>query len=319
MSAKPLVVCIAGPTATGKTAAAVAVAQALDGEIISMDSMQLYKGFDVGTAKPSGAEMGGIPHHMLSCVAPDAAYSAAMYQRDASAIMQAILAQGKLPIFCGGTGLYLQAVSHPLGFTQAGDTSTIRAALERQAEEPDGIAILHDRLKAVDPDAAARLHPNNTRRVIRALEVYETTGIPMSAQTAEWEAESEQDWLIFALTWPREVLYARIEARVDEMIVSGLEAEVAGLLQSGVPENTQAMQAIGYKEIVGMLREEYARDEAIALIKRNTRRYAKRQLTWLRRDARVRWVDVSTYTGARAMQDDLIRQITTYQEHSCKG
>lgn len=314
MTAKPLVIAIAGPTATGKTDAAVAVCKALDGEVISMDSMQIYKGFDLGTAKPDAAEMNGIAHHMLSFVPPSERYSVAQYQQDARSIMKDILSKNRLPVFAGGTGLYLQAVGHPLSFTQAVGTDALRSELEAEAAGPDGVMRLHRRLEAIDPKAAARLHPNNTRRVIRALEVCLQTGRPISDQQGDWEAESEEDWLVFALTWPREVLYARINHRVDLMVEAGLIEEVASLLEQGVPRNAQAMQAIGYKEIVQLLDGNTSRADAIETLKRNTRRYAKRQLTWLRRDSRVRWIDVSSFSSAQALHQDLIHQIAVYKE-----
>lgn len=311
---RPFAVCITGPTATGKTAAAVAVCQALGGEVLSMDSMQVYKGLDIGTAKANAAEMGGIAHHLLSFVSPDTPYTVAEYQRDAEEAMADVLCCGKLPVFAGGTGLYLQAVSRPMRFTGAGGAGAVRAALEAEAALPDGRASLYEQLASVDPATAARLHPNNVRRVIRALEVYAETGLPMSAQTNEWEAEPEADWLIFALHWPRDVLYDRINRRVDQIMAEGLPAEVQGLLAQGVSPQAQAMQAIGYKELVQVVQGTLALDAAVDRIKMNTRRYAKRQLTWLRRDARVRWLDMSTFTDAGAVHAHLIGQITAYRE-----
>lgn len=311
---KPLVVAITGPTATGKTEAAVTVCQQLNGEVLSMDSMQIYRDLAIGTAKPTTEEMKGIPHHLLSFVNADASYTVAEYQRDALAAMDDVIARGKLPVFAGGTGLYLQAVSHPLRFTQAGHASDIRKKLEEDALQPDGAAALHKRLGDVDPDSAARIHANNVRRVIRALEVYYETGLPMSQQVNEWDAEPAQDWLIFALNWPRDVLYARINQRVDSMVASGLVAEVEGLLNKGIAANTQAMQAIGYKEIVAMLRGDIAMPEAIEAIKMNSRRYAKRQLTWYRRDARISWLDLSTFPSQQAAYGYIIEEIRKKQE-----
>lgn len=310
----PLVVAIAGPTATGKSDAAVSLCQALGGEVISMDSMQVYRGFTIGTAKPSLREMGGIPHHLMSMIPPDASYSVAEYQRDAQRVMDDLLSQRKLPVFVGGTGLYLQAVSHPLSFTGAGGTDTIRTQLQQEAEQPGGPQRLHMRLAVVDPLSAQRLHANNTRRIIRALEVYMVTGVPMSEQIHEWEAEPEQDWLIFAIDGPREMLYDRINRRVDKMISAGLVDEVQGLLQAGVPKDAQAMQAIGYKEVVASLAGESTLAEAIEAIKMNTRRYAKRQLTWLRRDKRIRWLDLSQFKSEMPLHREMIEQVQRYQE-----
>ena len=309
---KPLVVAIAGPTATGKTEAAVAVCEALDGEVLSMDSMQIYRRMSIGTAKPAAAETRGIPHHLLSYVEPGTDYTVAEYQRDARAAMLDVLGRGKLPVFVGGTGLYLQAVSHPLTFGAAGGRSEARVRLEAAADEPGGPRRLFERLAAVDPSSAERLHVNNTRRVIRALEVYELTGTPLSAQQADWEAEPEQDFLVFALSWPRDALYRRINSRVDRMMEAGLVDEVRGLLESGVPPESQAMQAIGYKEVVALLCGGCTREDAVEAIKRNSRRYAKRQLTWLRRDSRVRWVNLESYVSIDAMHSDLVKWIRGY-------
>lgn len=311
---KPFVVCITGPTATGKTAAAVAVCRALTGEVLSMDSMQIYQQLEIGTARPSIAEQDGIVHHLLSYVSPQTPYTVAEYQKDAREVMADVLRRGSLPVFAGGTGLYLQAVSRPLGFTEAGFDPSIREELERMAGQPDGAQRLYDRLAAVDPASAAKLHPNNQRRVIRALEVYAQTGVPMSRQTREWEAEPQEDWLIFALTAPRELLYERINARVDAMVRAGLVEEVRGLLAQGVPPECQAMQAIGYKEIVAALNGDSSLADAIEQIKQNTRRYAKRQLTWLRRDSRVHWLDIAEYDDSPALHNVVIARIRNRME-----
>ncbi len=311
---RPLVVCVTGPTATGKTESAVAVCEAICGEVISMDSMQIYSELAIGTAKPTPEETRGIPHHLIGHVPPSAAYAVAEYQRDALRVLDGVLARGKLPVFCGGTGLYLHAVSHPLRFGEAAGESAVRERLTREIEAPDGPGKLHARLAAVDPESAARLHINNTRRIVRALEIYELTGKPMSERDNEWEAEPAQDWLIFALTWPRETLIRRIDARVDRMIARGLVDEVRGLLASGIPTGAQAIQAIGYKEIVAMLGGACGLPEAVQAIKTHTRQYAKRQMTWLRRDLRVRWVDLSAYDGQDAVHRALIAQIVQHQE-----
>ena len=245
---KPLAVCIAGPTACGKTAAAVAVCRALNGEVISMDSMQIYRGMDVGTAKPTAAERVGIPHHMIDILPPTAAYSVSEYQRDAGAAAAEILARGKLPVFAGGTGLYLQAVKHPMRFAGVDGNEAVRSRLRAQAETDEGRSALWRRLCAEDPQSAAHLHPNDVRRVVRALEVLETTGRPMG-ETDDWEAPPEYDFLTIGIRWPRETLRARIEERVNEMARRGLADEVRRLQKAGVTRSAQSMQAIGYKEI----------------------------------------------------------------------
>lgn len=306
MPKKPLTLCVAGPTASGKTDAAVAVCRAISGEVLSMDSMQIYRGLDIGTAKPAASEMGGVPHHLLSFVPPDMPYTVADYQRDARAAADEVRSRGKLPVFCGGTGLYLTAISRPLTFSGAHDDGKVRARLEKEAQAPGGPEALLARLYHVDPEAANRLPVSNIRRIIRALEIFELTGAPMSARAGEWEAEPDEPFLIFALTYPRETLYARIDARVDRMIAQGLVEEVNSLLQGGLSPDSQAMQAIGYKEIASALRGECVLSEAIDRVKLHSRRYAKRQLTWLRRDSRVVWVNVPDFSSTAAMHAFLI-------------
>jgi len=298
-----------GPTAAGKTEVAVALCQTLGGEVISMDSMQIYQKLSIGTAMPTRREMQGIPHHMLSIIPPDGFFTAYDYQQQASKIKREILRRGKLPVFCGGTGLYLQAITHPISFTGAGVASAARERLERECNLPNGQEALFNRLSKVDPETAKRLHPNNARRVIRALEVFEITGAPMSAQVDDWNDEAEENFVSFALDWPRELLYERINLRVDRMISEGLIDEVQGILRDAVPREAQSMQAIGYREIIAMLMGECTQEEAIALIKRNTRRYAKRQLTWLRRDPSVHWINRADFSDVRSIVKWIVRKV----------
>ena len=310
---KPLVVCIAGPTACGKTAAAVAVCRALNGEVISMDSMQIYRGMDVGTAKPSASERGGIPHHMIDILPPTAAYSVSEYQRDAGAVAAEILSRGKLPVFAGGTGLYLQAVKHPMRFAGVDGDETVRSRLRAQAENGEGRDALWRRLCAEDPKSAAHLHPNDVRRVVRALEVLETTGRPMG-ETDDWKAPPEYDFLTMGIRWPREVLRARIEERVSEMARRGLADEVRRLQKAGVTRSAQSMQAIGYKEICEALAGECTMEKALALVNIHTRQYAKKQMTWLARDEEIEWFDADTFPNAQALHEKMIARIRAYQE-----
>ncbi len=281
---------IVGATASGKTAASIALARAIGGEIVCMDSMQVYTGMDIGTAKPTPAEQNGVPHHMLNVVSPKTAFSVTEYAALARACLSDIAARGKKPVLVGGTGLYLRALSLPLDFGYTGSDEAIRRKYQAFADER-GVDALHRLLAARDPVTAARLHPNDTRRVIRALEVYDLTGKPFSSQEMPGESDSPYDFSLFALDLPRERLYERIERRVDQMIADGLPAEVEALLASGVPETAQAMQGLGYKELIPVLRGEETLQSAVDTLKTRTRHYAKRQLTWFRADKRIKWID----------------------------
>lgn len=300
MSKQELLV-IGGPTASGKSAAAVEVSRRVDGEVISADSMQIYLGMDIGTAKPTAAEMGGIPHHMLSIIAPDVHFSAAEFKTRAAACVSDIAARGKMPVVCGGTGLYIDALTKPMRFSIEGNAD-VRAALDAFLAR-EGEQALWARLNEIDPETAARLNVNDVRRVSRAIEVYELTGTPMSAFTkADEQGEAPYRVHFFALNWPREVLIERIERRVDIMIKDGFVEEVARL--SGKFDT--ARHALGYPEIAMVLRGEISLDEAATKIKIATRQYAKRQMTWLRRDARVKWIDAMDKTSGE-IADEIVR------------
>ena len=288
MSGRVLVVC--GPTATGKTALSLALAEALGGEIVSADSMQVYRGMDVGTAKATRAERARVPHHMLDVAEPGESYSVARYVEEASRCCDEILARGKLPVVTGGTGLYIDSLLAGRVFGDGEEDGAKRAALNGDYDRLGGEAML-ERLRAVDPARAAKLHAADRRRVVRALEVYETTGLTITEHDARTRLqppryEARRIVLSFA---DREALYARIDRRVDEMAAQGLFEEVEGLLAAGLSPACTAMQAIGYKEAALALRGELSRDEALALIKQASRRYAKRQLTWFRRAPDARW------------------------------
>ena len=281
---------LTGPTASGKTAFSIRLAKEHDCEIICMDSMQLYRRMNIGTAKPTVEEMAGIPHHMLDVAEPDEAFSVARYQEMAEACIADIHARGKRALLVGGTGLYLRALRQPMAMGDVSGDDAIRAELEALAAQEDGKQRLHDMLEAVDPETAARLHLNDVRRAVRALEVYRLTGIPFSKQP-QIQGESRFQYRVASLTMDRSLLYARIEKRVDQMIEKGLVHEVRELLDSGIPADCQAMKAIGYKEIVPFIRGEASWEETDYLLKLNTRHYAKRQLTWMRREEEVLWVD----------------------------
>lgn len=283
---------IVGPTASGKSDLAVALAHALDGEVVSADSMQIYQGLDIGSAKVTAAEMDGVPHHLLDFLPPEAAYNAALFQRDALAAIQDIQRRGKAAILCGGTGLYVNAVLYPMDFTGASHDPAVRQALEARlaAEGPEA---LHAALRAVDPTSAGRLTPSNTRRVIRALEVHALTGRPMSS----FDSDSYQSrafrftpTFCFGLDWPRDVLEARIRLRVRRMLEGGLLEEVQALRARGLTSAHQSMQGLGYKEILAYLEGEGTLAQAEEAICVHTRQFAKRQMTWFRREKRILWL-----------------------------
>ena len=292
----PHVIFVVGPTAAGKSAFAVQLALETGGEIISADSMQVYRGFDLGTAKPSAEERKGVPHHMIDVVDPLEDYSAGAYSKDAQAVIEEVLGRGRQPVVCGGSGLYVHALLYEeMDFSGRGRDVGLRARLELEAEEK-GAAHLYQRLLDADPEAAARIHPNNIKRVIRALERAscgaEKGGLRDFSGT--FEAQPRYDARIIRLTADREALYARIERRVEAFFEAGLVREVRGLLENGVPPGCTAMQGIGYKEVASMLAGEYDEAEAIRLVKQNTRRYAKRQETWFKRyvDAELEVVEI---------------------------
>ncbi len=277
------VIVITGPTATGKTALSVRLAQELCGEIISADSIQIYKKLNIGSAKPTEAEKCGIPHYLMDFLEADSTYSVADYVKDAKEKIDDILSRNKVPIVVGGTGLYISSLVDNIEFTEGERNEALRERLKKELEElgPDK---MHERLKELDPDSAMAIHPNNTKRVIRAIEIFETTGKTRTEQEKESKKKkSPYDFCLIALTSEREVLYERINKRVDIMKNAGLFSEVKALLSEGIPKNCQSMQGIGYKEAVKALSGEITEEESIELIKKNSRNYAKRQLTWFRR------------------------------------
>lgn len=285
--AKLLVIC--GPTASGKTALAVALAKATGGEVVSADSMQIYRRMDIGTAKPTAEEMDGVPHHMLDVADPGEDYSVARYVADATACVEDILSRGKLPIVAGGTGLYIDNLLAGREF--AAFTGQWRQKLQDRAQR-EGIEVLYRELEQVDPQRAAKLHLADEKRIIRALEVWHETGETITEHDRRTAAlppryEAVRIGLTFA---DRADMWDRIDRRVDQMMAAGLVEEVEDLLSSGVPESCTAMQAIGYKEMVAALREGRAVAEAAEEIKLRSRQYAKRQLTWFRREPSVKWI-----------------------------
>jgi len=308
---KPVVLALVGPTGSGKTKTAIELCGCLNAEIVSMDSMQVYRGMDIGTAKPTRDELYAAKHHLIDVVEPDCLFTVSMYKQMASGAIQDILSRGKTPILVGGTGLYLNALSFEMSLGDQGADNELRAELHRIAEEKDGPARLHRRLSEVDPVSAQKLHPNDIRRVIRALEIYETSGRAKSERGDEQRVEGPYHIMVYGLSMPRKEMYDRINARVDQMIEDGLIDEVKALLDRGIEPKQEggAMQAIGYKEIVASLRGEMRMDQAIALIKQGSRRYAKRQWTWFRRDERTVWFDWTDYDKEEALIQALIMRI----------
>lgn len=284
------IICIAGPTASGKTALAVSLAQALDGEVISCDSMQLYRRMDIGTAKPTPEEMGGIRHHMLDVAEPTEDFSVSRYCEMATAALEAILARGKTAIIAGGTGLYMDALIRGNAFAPCPSTGR-RQELEELVRK-EGIYALLQRLEAIDPESARRLHPSDQKRIIRAMEVYLETGETITEhnrKTQQQPPRYDPVWLGLS-DENRQALYDRIDGRVTQMLERGLLEEITALLNSGVPENATAMQAIGYKEFVDALRGRCPVEEAADQVRQSSRRYAKRQLTWFRRNPAMHWL-----------------------------
>lgn len=287
--AKPIVIGIVGPTASGKTALSMMLSQRFPIEIICMDSMQIYQGMDIGTAKPSLREKELIPHHMLDLVLPSEPYDVAQYRQGALEAIESILRRKHLPVLVGGTGLYLRALTQGLSLGYTPKVDSLREKYQTMLDEVGNIA-LHQKLQEVDSVSADRLHPNDTRRVIRALEVYESTGKPFSAQELQPLQDSPIDFMLYASDYPRAELYERINQRVDDMMAAGLVSEVQGLLGQGLTPDMQSMQGLGYKELVPYLEGQADLAESTEIIKRRTRNYAKRQLTWFRQDKCIKWL-----------------------------
>ena len=306
MSEKPRLPVIAGPTASGKTACCVAFAHLIQGEVVSADSMQIYSGMEILSAAPTEEEMGGICHHMIGIFAPSKKCTAAEYRDRANAEIAEIFSRGKLPILCGGSGLYIDAVTRPMRFSEKSDEKMHAEFLE-MAEKPGGKRELHAILEEVDPASAARLHENDVRRVIRAIEIYRLTGKTQTEHARE-DAQREGNYkeMLFALDWPREALYERISRRVDAMLRNGLIDEVRALIQK-YPDSPTSAQAIGYKEIAAALEGRSSMEQAVENVKQASRNYAKRQMTWLRRDSRTIWIPAENKT-TEALAQEILRR-----------
>lgn len=291
---KPIVV-LTGPTAVGKTELSIQLAKVIGGEIISADSMQVYKHMDVGSAKITPEEMDGVRHYLVDELEPFDEFHVVKFQEYAQKYLNEIYAHGKIPIIAGGTGFYIQALLNDIDFTGQESDSAYRKELEALAEE-HGNQYLHDRLKEVDPESAEAIHPNNRKRVIRALEFYQETGRKISEHNAKEQMRtSPYNFAYFVLNDERSHLYKRIDARVDKMIEDGLEAEVRRLKEMGCTKDMVAMQGIGYKEMLSYLDGSYSLEEAVYIIKRETRHFAKRQITWFKRERDVIWLNKNEF------------------------
>ncbi|MEN3002136.1 MAG: tRNA (adenosine(37)-N6)-dimethylallyltransferase MiaA [Armatimonadota bacterium] len=304
---------ILGPTAVGKTEVGLQVAECIDAEIISADSAAVYRGMDIGTAKPTPAERARVRFHLIDVADPDEPFTAAKFRELALEAIRDIQARGKRVLIVGGTGLYLRVLLHGFSLAPPPRDPELRRQLQQQAQQ-QGLHTLYERLQKVDPQAAARIHPNDAVRIIRALEVYEMTGQPISAWQAR--AESELPALKFGLTMPRPLLYRRIDARVDQMMAQGFLHEVQNLLSKGYNKDLPALKGLGYRHLIAHLMGEMGLDEAVRQWKRDTRRFAKRQMTWFRREPGVHWLDASV--GVEATAQMIVRMIAE-QGGLCDG
>lgn len=288
---KPPLLVLTGPTAVGKTKLSISLAKAINGEIISADSMQVYRHMDIGSAKIRKEEMEGVPHYLVDVLEPEEEFHIVKFQQMAKEAMKEIYSRNKIPILVGGTGFYIQSVTKDIDFTEAEQETAYRQELEALALEK-GSAFLHEKLREVDPQSAEEIHENNVKRVIRALEFYEQNGFPISQHNVEQkQRQSPYQLAYFVLNAPRPLLYERIDRRVDEMIQEGLVKEVQTLKERGCHRGMVSMQGLGYKEILDYLEGNCSLEEAVRILKRDTRHFAKRQITWFKREEDVTWVN----------------------------
>lgn len=300
---------IVGPTAIGKTSLAIEIAKRIPAEIISGDSMQVYRLMDIGTAKARIEEQQGIPHHMIDILNPDQEYSVALFQSMVEKLITKINEKGKLPILVGGTGLYIRSIIDHYDFTESSVDWDFRNKMKAEAGL-HGNEYLHHKLSLIDPAAATKIHPNDLKRIIRALEVYHHTGKPISEfQYRDEYSQPKYNMLMYGLNMERDKLYDVINSRVDEMIHKGLVEEIKVLLAKGFQPSLTSLQAIGYKEIIDYLTDKHSLAEAIDILKQNTRRFAKRQLTWFRRDKRIRWFNVEGKDSILGIADEIGKEV----------
>ena len=299
---KQKLIVVAGPTASGKTRLAIDIAKSVNGEIVNADSMQIYKYMNIGSAKPTLEEQSEAKHHLIDFLEPDEEFSVADYTELAHKVIAEIASRGKIPIMCGGTGLYINSVVNDITFGEIETDYKLREELNELAKQ-HGSQYLLDILKEFDPVSAQRLHPGNLRRIVRAIEFYRTTGIPISEhQEMTKQKESRYEPLMLCVKWDREVLYDRINKRVDIMMNDGLLDEVKQLMEMGYTKELNSMKGIGYKEIIDYFEGTMSLEDTVNLIKQSSRRYAKRQLTWFRRDKRIHWLDANEDFLAEGIQ-----------------
>ena len=298
------IIAVAGPTAAGKTEFAIQIAKAIDGEVVSCDSMQLYKYMDIGSAKPTPEQMAEVPHHLVDLIDPRDEFSVAKYQKLAKDAIDDIFARGKMPVICGGTGLYLESLVYDLDFAAEPGDASVRDKYYNIAEE-EGSEALFEILKEKDPEAASRIHPNNIKRVVRALEAFDS-GKPVEDINTMPQKTKDYEVTLIGIARDREELYDRINRRVDALMDAGLLDEVKMLTDMGLTFDDISMKGIGYKELIGYLNGEYDLDEAVRLIKRNTRHFAKRQMTWFRRYDDMKWFNVSEYDSEHECLEDVL-------------
>lgn len=311
---RPLII-LAGPTAVGKTDLSIALAKRIHGQIISADSMQVYKGMDIGTAKITSDEMQGVPHYLIDVLDPTEDFNVVTFQRMAKDSMEKIYATGDIPILVGGTGFYIQALLYDIDFEENDMGTSIREKYQRIVKV-QGADYLHEQLRLVDPQAAEEIHAHNVKRVIRALEFYEQTGRRISEHNEEQrEKVSPYEYAYFVLNDDRQKLYERIDQRVDLMMESGLMDEVKNLKEHGCTREMVSMQGLGYKEIFAYLEGEYSYEEAVNVLKRDTRHFAKRQLTWFKREPDVIWLDRGQFEDTESILDAMITRIDTIIDH----
>jgi len=309
MLSKPKLLVLVGPTAIGKTRLSIEIAKRYHCEIISGDSMQVYRGMDIGTAKISDSERQGIPHHLINIVEPDEPFSAASFQERSAQLIIEINHRNRLPFIVGGTGLYIESLCYDFQFGLSASDTDYREHLTLELRQY-GEEALHQKLQAVDPESALRLHPNDTRRIIRALEIWHMTGNTLSSRLAEQSKQSPYDLCIVGLTMDRAMLYKRIEHRIDLMMQQGLLDEVHHLMNRGYNRELISMQGLGYKELIPVILGECELKEAITILKRNTRHFAKRQLSWFRHMKEIHWIDVSNMTDMTTLLDKMIAIIS---------